>query len=135
MFTESAYIRKEKVDYYGLAMRKIPVLNPLFLYDLLTSPFKTSEMLEREGTNHMLEEAKPHWEAHLNVAELFLNSCFNGNLEGVRAALQRGVDVNSRDNWDSERANSSGIYPAYATGKTGLMWAVMRKHNTVVDLL
>ena len=53
----------------------------------------------------------------------------------MRDALQRGVDVNSRDNWDSERANSSGIYPAYATGKTGLMWAVMRKHNTVVELL
>ena len=135
VFSESAYIRNEKVDYYGLAMRRIPVLNPLFLYDLLTHPFKSMTSRRAHLTNHMLEEAKPHWMAHLNVAEEFLNSCFNGNLEGVQSALQSGVDVNSRDNWDSERANSSGIYPAYATGKTGLMWAVMRKHNTVVDLL
>ena len=123
--------RKEKVNFFGLARRGIPVLNHLFLYDLLTS---TSPPL----TKHMLDEAKPHWLAYLTLAEEFLDSCFNGNLEGVRSALQSGVNVNTRDTWDSARGRSPGIhhiYPAFVTGKTGLMWAMLRKHNSVVELL
>ena len=115
-----------KVNFCDLARRGIPVLNHLFLYDLLTS---TSPPL----TKHMLDEAKPHW-----LAEEFLSSCFNGNLEGVRSALQSGVNVNTRDTWDSARGRSPGIhdiYPAFVTGKTGLMWAMLRKHNSVVELL
>ena len=136
VFTESAYIGEEKVNYYGLAMRRIPVLKGLFLFDLLTSPFETRDTtLSSMVTNHMVDEAKPHWVAHLNVAQQFLNSCFYGNLEGVRYTLKRGVDVNTRDSWDSERARLSGVYSAFARDKTGLMWAVMRKHNTVVELL
>ena len=132
MSTDSAHIRKEKVNFFGLARRGIPVLKRSFLYDLLTS--STSPPL----TKHMLDEAKPHWLAYLTLAEEFLNSCFNGNLEGVRSALQSGVDVNTRDTWDSERGRSPGIhhiYPAFVTGKTGLMWAMLRKHNSVVELL
>ena len=130
VFTESAYIRKEKVDYYGLAVRGVPVLNHLFLYDLLTLPYESPSL-----TNHMLDEAKPHWAAQLTVAEEFLNSCFNGSLDGVRSALLSGVNVNTRDAWDSERASSSGVYSAFVIGMTGLMWAVLRKHNSVVELL
>ena len=70
-----------------------------------------------------------------SMAEEFLNACFEGNVEGVRAALQSGVDVNTRDSYDSERARLSGVSQYLAKGKTGLMWAVMRKHNSVVELL
>ena len=45
--------------------------------------------------------------------------CKKGNLEGVKAALQRGVGVNTKDK----------------TGKTGLVWAVEKSHNSVVTLL
>ena len=137
VFTESAYIRKENVDYYGLAVRRIPVLNPLFLYDFLISPYEFRQTLTTTtlNTDHMLEEAKPQWQAHLIVAEQFLDSCFNGSSEGVRSALQSGVDLNTRDTSESERVRSSGIHEGYAIGKTGLKWAVMRKHNTVVELL
>ena len=45
--------------------------------------------------------------------------CKKGDLEGVKAALQRGEDVNTKDD----------------AGRTGLMWAVIYNHNSVVDLL
>jgi len=45
--------------------------------------------------------------------------CEKGDLEGVKAALKRGDDVNTKD-----------IY-----GETGLMRAVRLKHNSVVALL
>ena len=45
--------------------------------------------------------------------------CKNGDLEGVKALLQIGVDVNTK-----------GEY-----GLTGLMWAVSKNHNSVVELL
>ena len=45
--------------------------------------------------------------------------CKRGNLEGVKAALQRGADVNTRNEY----------------GWTGLMLAVYYNHNSVVDLL
>ena len=45
--------------------------------------------------------------------------CKKGNLEGVKAALQRGVGVNTKEK----------------TGKTGLVWAVEKGHNSVVALL
>ena len=45
--------------------------------------------------------------------------CKEGDLEGVKAALQKGADVNSRDE----------------DGNTGLMGAVWNGHNSVVELL
>ena len=45
--------------------------------------------------------------------------CEQGNLAGVRAALARGEDVNSKD----------------ADNRTGLMCALMQKHNSIVRLL
>jgi len=45
--------------------------------------------------------------------------CKKGDLEWVKAALQRGADVNKRGK----------------KGWTGLMWAVMNNHNSVVELL
>jgi len=45
--------------------------------------------------------------------------CKHGDLEGVKAALQSGADVNSEDEY----------------GHTGLIWAVSNGHNSVVDLL
>ena len=48
-----------------------------------------------------------------------VESCKEGGLEGVGDALQSGVDVNTNDE----------------SGKTGLMWAVTNKHNSVVELL
>ena len=49
----------------------------------------------------------------------FVRLCSDGDLEGVRAALQGGVDVNSldRDGW------------------TGLMMALSRRHTAVARLL
>ena len=49
--------------------------------------------------------------------------CKYGHLEGVKAALQRGVDVNTKgDKWIEH-------------GQTGLMWAVENHYNSVVELL
>jgi len=48
-----------------------------------------------------------------------IESCKNGDLEGVKTALQSGDDVNTKDE----------------DGWTGLMWAVSLNHNSVVDLL
>ena len=45
--------------------------------------------------------------------------CKEGDLEGVKAALQRGADVNTKDE----------------DGWTGLNWAVARNHNSVIALL
>ena len=45
--------------------------------------------------------------------------CQNGDSEGVKAALKRGADVNSK-----------GKY-----GWTGLIWAMVENHNSVVELL
>ena len=45
--------------------------------------------------------------------------CFKGDLEGVKAALQSGADVNTRDE----------------AGETGLMQATAGNHNSVVELL
>ena len=45
--------------------------------------------------------------------------CKKGDLEGVKAALQSGANVNTRD----------------GRGVTGLIWAVRKNHNSVVELL
>ena len=45
--------------------------------------------------------------------------CQEGKLAEARAALARGEDVNNKDSF----------------GRTALMWAVFRKHNSVVKLL
>ena len=70
-------------------------------------------------------------ESKENLAEEFLKSCCEGNLEGVRAALESGVDVNVRDTHESGQARGMNL----ADGKTGLIWAVMKNHNMVVKLL
>ena len=43
--------------------------------------------------------------------------CKDGDLEGVKAALQRGADVNTKDE----------------DGWPGLIWAVKINHNSVVE--
>jgi len=53
------------------------------------------------------------------TTKFLMQSCINGDLEGVKAALQRGNDVNSKD----ER------------GMTGLMNAVIHDENSVVAFL
>ena len=45
--------------------------------------------------------------------------CKKGDLKEVKAALQRGDDVNTKDKY----------------GCTGLIWAVINNHNSVVALL
>ena len=45
--------------------------------------------------------------------------CQEGKLAEARAALARGEDVNNKDSF----------------GRTALMWAVFRKHNSIVKLL
>ena len=55
----------------------------------------------------------------------FLNSCETGDLEGVKAALERGVDVNIKfKNKFSKLSN-----------KTGLMWALLSNQNHIVEFL
>ena len=53
------------------------------------------------------------------AAEFFVKLCFDGDLEAVRAALQFGVDVNSKDKY----------------GQTGLMKALFGKRTAVARLL
>ena len=45
--------------------------------------------------------------------------CYDGKLDEVRSALARGEDVNDKNSW----------------GSTALMWAVRKKHNSIVKLL
>ena len=54
------------------------------------------------------------------MAEEFLDMCYKGDLEGVQAALQSGVDVNSQDS---------------SNGQTGLMRALMLERTAVGILL
>ena len=53
------------------------------------------------------------------MAAEFVKLCKHGTLEEVQAALQSGVDVNSRDEF----------------GLTGLMWSLKRRHTGVANLL
>ena len=53
-------------------------------------------------------------------ADLLMEHCRYGNLEGVRATLKSGVGVNSR---------------MYGKGYSGLMIALVKNHNEVVKLL
>ena len=53
------------------------------------------------------------------MAKKFVELCRDGDLEGVQAALQSGVDVNSRDE----------------DGQTGLMVSVLMGHTGVASLL
>jgi len=55
-----------------------------------------------------------------NATMSLIEFCKKGNLEGVKAALQSGADVNTKDKF----------------GMTGLMWAIQYPHgNSVVALL
>ena len=54
--------------------------------------------------------------------EEFVRLCRQGDLEAVKAALLAGVDVNSKESW-------SGYT------RTGLIWALIGKHNDVVQHL
>ena len=54
------------------------------------------------------------------MAVKFIMLCDEGDLEGVQAALQNGVDVNSKD---------------LSFGQTGLMMALRQGHTAVVNLL
>ena len=49
----------------------------------------------------------------------FGSLCRDGNLEGVQAAIDNGTDVNEEND----------------LGETGLMWALYRNHNNVVQVL
>ena len=62
-----------------------------------------------------MEVSKSKCEVMMSMVEL----CRDGILEGVKDALQRGTDVNTKDK----------------NGRTGLMQAVGNNHNSVVALL
>ena len=49
----------------------------------------------------------------------FLNLCRDGDIEGVQAEIDNGANVNEEDD----------------SGWTGLMWALGKRHNNVVQLL
>ena len=53
------------------------------------------------------------------MAAEFVKMCSEGDLEGVKAALQSGVDVNSKGRF----------------GYTGLMWALLNNHTAVASFL
>ena len=53
------------------------------------------------------------------MADQFVYLCRDGNVEGVKKALQRGFDVNSKGEF----------------GLTGLMVALYRKHTSIAILL
>ena len=63
----------------------------------------------------MLSGRQPARDATMSLIEL----CKNGDLEGVKVALENGADVNSKNEY----------------GQTGLMWMVHYNHNPVVELL
>ena len=56
-----------------------------------------------------------------NAGEEYIELCRNGDLEGVKAALLAGVDVNTRERGGYER--------------TGLVLALLNNHNNVVQHL
>ena len=49
----------------------------------------------------------------------FWQLCYNGDIEGVQAAIDNGADVNEEND----------------LGETGLMWALLYSHNNVVQVL
>ena len=53
------------------------------------------------------------------VSEVFLDACRNGDEARVNFAIKLGVDVNTGD----------------GEGRTGLMWAIWREQETIVDIL
>ena len=53
----------------------------------------------------------------------FLDLCYRG-VQGVQAAIDNGADVNEEDPWGGGN-----------TGRTGLMWALCKRQNNVVQLL
>ena len=53
------------------------------------------------------------------VSEVFLDACRNGDEARVNLAIKLGVDVNTGD----------------GEGRTGLMWAIWREQETIVDIL
>ena len=54
-----------------------------------------------------------------SLNELFLEACENGEVAKVNAAIVLGVDVNTKD----------------THSQTGLIWAILRKHENIVDIL
>ena len=62
--------------------------------------------------------------------------CKNGDLEGVKAALKSGANVNTKDEDEDKVEDEDGhINPVRPYGMTGLMWAVAKRHNSMVELL
>ena len=54
-----------------------------------------------------------------NLDDLFLEACKNGDEAKVNAAIVLGVEINNKD----------------ADGWTGLLWAIVNKHEQIVDIL
>ena len=54
-----------------------------------------------------------------NLDDLFLEACKNGDEAKVNAAIVLGVEINNKD----------------ADGWTGLLWAIVNKHENIVDIL
>ena len=77
---------------------------------LESSPRYTNDLIKRPTMEIVRKEM-------LNLCFVF--QCEQGDLEGVKAALERGANVNT----------------TYGNGWTGLIWAVRNKHNSVVELL
>ena len=66
-------------------------------------------------------------EAYGKLEMQFISYCRTGNLEGVRTALENGLDVNTK--------NPRVGCACHDRSRTGLIWALLGKHNNVVQLL
>ena len=66
-------------------------------------------------------------EAYGKLEMQFISCCRTGNLEGVRTALENGLDVNTK--------NPRVACACLDRSRTGLIWALLGKHNNVVQLL
>ena len=59
------------------------------------------------------------WNWQFFPGQCFFDLCKEGDLEGVRASLQKGTEVNKKDEY----------------GRTGLIVALMNNHNPLVEFL
>jgi ankyrin repeat protein len=66
-----------------------------------------------------IKQLKPEIEDHSEKDKVLFDAVYNGNLQGIEEALDKGADINSRDDRDL----------------TILRWAVRRNHIDVVKLL
>ena len=103
---------------------------------LLNVPSIDVDIVDREGLSALHRAVNSaNWKLlfnfpNINVNIALLQLCEKGDLEGVKTALQRGADINSKEKYETSFANVN-----IEKDKTGLMHAVRYKNNSVVALL